>query len=207
MARCPTTKTHCVNASSRDQHCFRWRDLLQSRRQYWPTLTTRHASLAPLCAEALQRERRQMQAKHLWYNLDIRWVDLENKLQVLAPTGLTREEIWKHLFLTKQRQNPFMKGGTLEQTMRMLSVNGKLRNCTFWIIKKMVPVLPVLTWQWHFMASVLTILRRRMQLKDPRHDMLPDVRDTPLDYDNAAASSTDANPRWRNWDEDYAMQY
>ena len=33
---------------------------------------------------------------------------------------------------------------------------------------------------------------------------LPDVRDTPLDCDNAAASSTDANPRWRNWDEDYA---
>ena len=26
-------------------------------------------------------------------------------------------------------------------------------------------------------------------------------------YDNAAASSTDANPKWRNWDEDYAMGY
>ena len=87
-----------------------WRDLLQSRRQFWPTLTTRHASLAPLCAEALQRERRQMQAKHLWYNLDIRWVDLENKLQVLAPTGLSREDIWKHLFLHKQRKNPFVEG-------------------------------------------------------------------------------------------------
>ena len=56
-----------------------WRDLLQSRRQFWPTLTTRHASLVPVSAEALQRERRQMQAKHLWYNLDIRWVDLNVK--------------------------------------------------------------------------------------------------------------------------------
>ena len=80
-----------------------WRDLLQSRRQFWPTLTTRHASLAPLSAEALQRERRQMQVKHLWYNLAINWVELDKKLQVLAPTGLTRDEIWKHLFLTKQR--------------------------------------------------------------------------------------------------------
>ena len=35
-----------------------WRDLLQSRRQFWPTLTTRHASLVPVSAEALQRERR-----------------------------------------------------------------------------------------------------------------------------------------------------
>ena len=73
-------------------------------------ITTRHASLAPVCTEALQRERRQMQAKHLWYNLDIRWVDLENKLQVLAPTGLTREDIWKHLSLIKQRKNPFVEG-------------------------------------------------------------------------------------------------
>ena len=26
-----------------------WRDFLQSRRQFWPTLTSRHASLVPLC--------------------------------------------------------------------------------------------------------------------------------------------------------------
>ena len=87
-----------------------WRDLLQSRRQFWPTLTTRHASLAPLCADALQRERRQMQSKHLWYSIDINWVELDKKLQVLAPTGLTREQIWQHLFLTKHQQNPFVEG-------------------------------------------------------------------------------------------------
>ena len=87
-----------------------WRDLLQSRRQFWPTLTTRHASLVPVSAEALQRERRQMQAKHLWYNVDIRWVDLKDKLEVLAPTGLTRDDIWRHLFLTKQRKNPYEEG-------------------------------------------------------------------------------------------------
>ena len=87
-----------------------WRDLLQSRRQFWPTLTTRHASLVSVSAEALQRERRQMQAKHLWYNVDIRWSDLKDKLEVLAPTGLTREDIWRHLFLTKQRKNPYEEG-------------------------------------------------------------------------------------------------
>ena len=87
-----------------------WRDLLQSRRQFWPTLTTRHASLVPVSAEALQRERRQMQAKHLWYNVDIRWSDLKDKLEVLVPTGLTRDDIWRHLFLTKQRKNPYEEG-------------------------------------------------------------------------------------------------
>ena len=36
-------------------------------------------------------------------------MELDKKLQVLASTGLTRDEIWKHLFLTKQRQNPFVE--------------------------------------------------------------------------------------------------
>ena len=80
-----------------------WRDLLHA-------LTTRHASLVQVSAEALQRERRQMQAKHLWYNVDIRWADLKDKLEVLAPTGLIRDDIWRHLFLTKQRKNPYEEG-------------------------------------------------------------------------------------------------
>ena len=101
-----------------------WRDLLQSRRQFWPTLTTRHASLVPVRAEALQRERRQMQAKHLWYNVDIRWVDFKDKLEVLAPTGLTRDDIWRHLFLTKQRKNPMKRDATLEKIWRMSNGNG-----------------------------------------------------------------------------------
>ena len=52
---------------------------------------------------------------------------------------------------------------------------------------------------------------RRWQTKDGiyriKRQALPDVRDAPLDDDNAAASSTNAKPRWQNWDEDYAMGY
>ena len=81
------------------------RDLTQAA-----TSQKKNASLVPVSAEALQRERRQMQAKHLWYNVDIRWSDLKDKLEVLAPTGLTREDIWPHLFLTKQRKNPYEEG-------------------------------------------------------------------------------------------------
>ena len=57
-----------------------------------------------------------------------------------------------------------------------------------------------------------------MQLKTRRHYMhvdgrqkkvftvlRGDVRDAPLNDDNAAASSTNVKPRWRNWDEDCAM--
>ena len=74
-----------------------WRDLLQSRRQFWPTLTTRHASLVPVSAEALQRERRQMQAKHLWYNVDIRWSDLKDNFFFLIAGCIGSLGYWQSL--------------------------------------------------------------------------------------------------------------
>ena len=49
-----------------------------------------------------------MQAKHLWCNVDIRWSDLKDKLEVLARTH--RDDIWRYLFLTKQRKNPYEEG-------------------------------------------------------------------------------------------------
>ena len=201
-----------------------WRDLLQSRCQFWPTLTTRHASLAPVCTEALQRERRQMQAKHLWYNLDIRWVDLENKLQVLAPTGLTREDIWKHLFLTKQRKNPFVEGSYTGEDLEDVKRQWEAKKLYFLDYKKDGTRPPCIDLAMalhgfgidniaaqHAIEGSKALHARRWQTKDGTYRLkrhaLPDVRDAPLGYDNAAASSTDANPKWRNWDEDYALGY
>ena len=201
-----------------------WRDLLQSRRQFWPTLTTRHASLVPVSTEALQRERRQMQAKHLWYNLDIRWVDLEEKLEVLAPTGLTRNDIWRHLFLTKQRKNPYVEGCYNGEDLEDVKRQWEAKKEYFLEYKKDGSRPPCIdlatalhgfgidnTAAQHAIEGSKALHARRWQTKDGiyriKRQALPDVRDAPLDDDNAAASSTNANPRWRNWDEDYAMGY
>ena len=52
---------------------------------------------------------------------------------------------------------------------------------------------------------------RRWQTKEGTYRIkrraLPDVRDEPLQDDNAAASCSDGKPRWRCWDGDYAMGY
>ena len=52
---------------------------------------------------------------------------------------------------------------------------------------------------------------RRWQTKEGTYRMqrraLPDVRDAPLQDDNAAASCSDGKLRWRCWDGDYAMGY
>ena len=205
-----------------------WRDLLQSRRQFWPTLTTRHASLVPVSAEALQRERRQMQAKHLWYNqrynVDIRWSDLKDKLEVLAPTGLTREDIWRHLFLTKQRKNPYEEGCYTGEDVEDVKQKWEDKKHYFEQYKKDVPRPPCIDLDrailgfnidnsaaFQAIEDSKALHARRWQTKEGTYRIkrraLPDVRDAPLQDDNAAASCSDGKPRWRCWDGDYAMGY
>ena len=52
------------------------------------TMTTRHASLAPIEMLTFQRERRLMQSKHLWDTFSIDWYKLDSKLCCSKPTGL-----------------------------------------------------------------------------------------------------------------------
>ena len=59
------------------------------------------------------------------------------------------------------------KGDTQERTMKKSNKNGRLPSCTFWITR-FVPVPSVLTWQWLFVASILTTWLHRMQLMGPK---------------------------------------
>ena len=86
-----------------------WLDFMQRQRQFWPTMTTRHASLAPIEMLTFQRERRLMQSKHLWDTFSIDWYKLDSKLYCSKPTGHSRELLWTHLFVQRHRQNPFQE--------------------------------------------------------------------------------------------------
>ena len=81
-----------------------WLDFLQSQRHFWPTLITRHASLAPL-----SNVTRRVQAKHLWDLVNLNWPALARKLYVSKPTGLSREALWRLLFLAKHRADPWQE--------------------------------------------------------------------------------------------------
>ena len=76
-----------------------WLDFMQRQRQFWPTMTTRHASLAPIEMLTFQRERGLMQSKHLWDTFSIDWYKLDSKLYCSKPTGHSRELLWTHLFV------------------------------------------------------------------------------------------------------------
>ena len=196
-----------------------WRDFLQSRCQFWPTMTTRHASLAPLCAEALQRERRQMQSKHLWDTIDIRWHELSKKIQVLKPTGLTREQLWHHLFVLKHRQNPFQerkyKGVDFEEVERRWNLaKGNFRgyqglNCPFSInVEVAIGGFNIDNMAAQKAISDSKALHaRRWQTKEGtyriKEQLFPDVRDGQDVRDGAAASSSDTVHCSQNWYSEY----
>ena len=165
-----------------------------------------------------------MQAKHLWYNVDIRWSDLKDKLEVLAPTGLTREDIWRHLFLTKQRKNPYEEGCYTGEDVEDVKQKWEAKKHYFEQYKKDGPRPPCIeldtaiqgfnidnTAAYQAIEDSKALHARRWQTKEGMYRIkrraLPDVRDAPLHDDNAAASCSDGKPRWRSWDGDYAMGY
>ena len=177
-----------------------------------------------MSVEALQRERRQMQAKHLWYNVNIRWSDLKDKLEVLAPTGLTRDDIWRHLFLTKQRKNPYEEGCYTGEDVEDVKQKWEDKKHYFEQYKKDGACPPCIdldratlgfnidnTAAFQAIEDSKALHARRWQTKEGTYRIkrraLPDVRDEPLQDDNAAASCSDGKPRWRCWDGDYAMGY
>ena len=83
-----------------------WLDYLQSQRHFWPSMTARFASMAPL-KEMVFRQR--FKSKHLWDTIDLDWDALYKKLYVHKPTGLSREMLWWQLFWNKHRPNPWME--------------------------------------------------------------------------------------------------
>ena len=82
--------------------------------------------------------------------MDIRWSDLKDKLEVLGPTGLTREDIWPHLFLTKQRKNPYEEGCYTGENVKDVKQNWEAKKHYFEQYKKDGPRPPCIDLDMEF---------------------------------------------------------
>ena len=138
--------------------------------------------------------------------------------------GLTREDIWRHLFLTKQRKNPYKEGCYTGEDVEDVKQKWEDKKHYFELYKKDVPRPPCIDLDrailgfnidnsaaFQAIEDSKALHARRWQTKEGTYRIkrraLPDVRDAPLQDDNAAASCSDGKPRWRCWDGDYAMGY
>ena len=144
-----------------------WLDFLQSQRQFWPAMTTRHASLAPINIHTFQRERRHMQSKHLWDSINITWQALSKKLYVSKPTGLTRAELWELLFVTKHRANPWQEREYQGAYRDEVWDSGIKRSAT-WMPTRPLRAHSAVILVWPLGASTLTMLLPLRRLRLPR---------------------------------------
>eukprot|EP00434_Breviolum_minutum_P010326 symbB.v1.2.009112.t1/scaffold572.1/size185581/1 len=75
-----------------------WLDFMLSQRNLWPTFTTKGAPTEMITEKTFRKERRRLQAKHLWMDIKISWNLLFNRMYTEAPTGMSREQLHHLLF-------------------------------------------------------------------------------------------------------------
>ena len=168
-----------------------WLDFLQSLRNFWSSLTTRYASLAPLSDAALRRERRRVQAKHLWDQVSLDWQALDRKLFVVQTHWTQVVKPFGGCFLWPDIERIHGKSRNTEDTIgETCGLPGRVHNLPWGSTRLISPPFP-LTFRLSFEAlkSKMKVLRSakdqhacRWQTKEGTYRVkrrsLPDVRDT-----------------------------
>ena len=75
-----------------------WLNFMLSQKNLWPTFTTRGTLTEEISEQVFSKERRRLQAKHLWMVVKLRWGVLVDRMYVKAPTGKSEEELDALLF-------------------------------------------------------------------------------------------------------------
>ena len=81
-----------------------------SQKNLWPTFTTRGTLTEEISGQTFRKERRRLQAKHLWMEVKLRWNFLADRMYTKAPTGKSREQLNALLFDKAARgsqKNPY----------------------------------------------------------------------------------------------------
>eukprot|EP00434_Breviolum_minutum_P033671 symbB.v1.2.029795.t1/scaffold3289.1/size59672/4 len=82
-----------------------WLNFMLSQKNLWPTFTTRGTLTEEVSEQIFSKERRRLQAKHLWMEVKLRWRVLADRMYTKAPTEKFREELDALLFDRAARRN------------------------------------------------------------------------------------------------------
>ena len=87
-----------------------WLDFMLSQKNLWPTFATRGTLTEVISEQTFRKERRRLQAKHLWMEVKLSWNVLAARMYTAAPTGKSREQLYTLLFNKEDRgsqRNPY----------------------------------------------------------------------------------------------------
>ena len=82
-----------------------WLNFMLSQKNLWPTFTTRGTLIEEISEQVFSKERRRLQARHLWMEVKLRWGVLTDRMYVKAPTGKSKKELDALLFDRAARRN------------------------------------------------------------------------------------------------------
>ena len=82
-----------------------WLNFMLSQKNLWPTFTTRSTLTEEISAQVFSKERRRLQAQHLWMVVNLKWGVLVDRMYVKAPTGKSKGELDALLFDRAARRN------------------------------------------------------------------------------------------------------
>ena len=82
-----------------------WLNFMLSQKNLWPAFTTRGTLIEEISEQVFSKERRRLQARHLWMEVKLRWGVLADRMYVKAPTGKSKKELDALLFDRAPRRN------------------------------------------------------------------------------------------------------
>ena len=87
------------------QDADEWLNFMLSQKNLWPTFTTRETLTEEISEQIFRKERRRLQAKHLWMEVKLRWQVLADRMYTAAPIDRSREQLYALLFNKAARGN------------------------------------------------------------------------------------------------------
>ena len=120
-----------------------WHDFMLSQRNLWPTLNSKGGPGEELSERTFRRERRKLQAKHLWMNINVQFHMLDERIYTKAATGKSRQELEDLLFCkgSKERNaNPYEQKAYCGPYQREVEYNWQ--QCKEWMMRYKTHIVP-----------------------------------------------------------------
>ena len=187
-----------------------WLDFMLSQRNLWPTFTTKGAPTEVITEKTFRKERRRLQAKHLWMEVKLSWNVLSGRMYTVAPTGKSREQLYELLFNRAARgsqRNPYEEKAYRGPAHR--EVQAWWEQCQEWMLYYKCQCAPLVLDIKGFLHAFrgkeedarvevdayMEYCAKRWQTKEgtyqlKRRRLLPDVRDPP-EQEDAEVDMTD----------------
>ena len=176
-----------------------WLNFMLSQKNLWPTFTTRGTLTEEISEQTFRKERRRLQAKHLWMEVKLSWHVLGGRMYTAAPTKKSRDQLYALLFDKAARgshKNPYEEKAYRGPDLK--AVQTWWEQCKEWMLHfkgQSAPVVPDLQGLLQVFRSKEEVARaevetfmehcaKRWQTKEgtyqlKRRRLLPDVRDPP----------------------------